>query len=173
MLESSQMTPQVRLIILLVIAVLVDRPVSGGGFVKTWGGIGRDDANSVALDGSSNIFVGGRFEGTFDVNPAGPAHAILTSYGGGGDAFRCKFTSDGTFQGAKAWGSNGLDRVSRLAVDAAGNVYAAGEFQNTVDFNPSGPVHSNITACSLGANDAYLCKYDSNGNFLWARQSVF
>lgn len=139
------------------------------GFVRAWGGTARDGAESVVVDDATNIYVGGRFDGTVDFNPEGPDHAILTSNGGGADAFLCKFNPTGTLLWARAWGSNGLDRVTAIGIDAASNVYAAGEFQNTVDFNPIGPVHSNLTSTTPGMNEAFLCKYNSTGEFQWAR----
>lgn len=139
------------------------------GLVKTFGGSGRDAAESIALDSATNMYAGGRFEGTVDFNPDGPAHTNVMAKGGGADAFLCKFSPDGTFQWVRAWGAAGLDRVTAVAVDASNNVYAAGEFQNTVDFNPQGPVRAILQSASADMNDAFLCKYDAAGSFQWAR----
>jgi hypothetical protein len=51
-------------------------------------------------------------------------------------------------------------------MDRSTNLYIAGSFSGTVDFNPVGPVHTNLTA---NGQDAFLCKYDKDGNFLWVR----
>ena len=163
------MTFTLRLVTCSAIAVMAGSLSSSGQIVRTWGGAGRDGATGIGLDAATNVYAGGRFEGTVDFNPPGPAHSNLTANGGGGDAFLCKYDRSGTFRWARAWGSNGLDRVTRIAVDGSGNVYAAGEFQNTVDFNPAGPTHSNLTSCSPNMNDAFLCKYDSEGGLQWAR----
>lgn len=53
-----------------------------------------------------------------------------------------------------------------IAVDAAGNVYTAGVFGSTSDFDSS-PAVSNLT--SNGANDIFLVKTSPQGNFLWAK----
>ncbi len=58
--------------------------------------------------------------------------------------------------------------VHGMAQDAAGNIYMAGSFQGTVDFDP-GAGSSPLT--SAGANDVFVAKYDSNGALLWARQA--
>ncbi|WP_341903886.1 T9SS type A sorting domain-containing protein [Fluviicola taffensis] len=53
-----------------------------------------------------------------------------------------------------------------MAVDAAGNVYTAGVFGSTSDFDNS-PAVSNLT--SNGGNDVFLVKMSPEGNFLWAK----
>jgi gliding motility-associated-like protein len=63
-------------------------------------------------------------------------------------------------------GSNGADRVYAVAADGAGNVYVAGEFNGTVDFNPNPNVTNNLT--SNGGVDGFVAKYDASGNYLWA-----
>ena len=54
-----------------------------------------------------------------------------------------------------------------LAVDSSGNIYTAGGFSGTVDFNPSDAGVANLTGC-------YYCKYfsklDSSGNYVWAKK---
>ena len=54
-----------------------------------------------------------------------------------------------------------------MAVDSNGNIYVNGRFENTmfdtVDFDPGTEVD---TRTGYGM---YLSKFDSNGDFLWAR----
>ena len=64
---------------------------------------------------------------------------------------------------AQTWeGGQGLG----VAQDPDGNSYVAGYFSNTVDFDPGPGIDEHI---SNGSVDAFLCKYDPLGNFLWAR----
>lgn len=69
-----------------------------------------------------------------------------------------------------AWVKQGVgtgDQLTRsLANDAAGNIYVCGPFSGTGDFDP-GPAVFNLT--SAGNFDAFVAKYDSNGNFIWAK----
>lgn len=53
-----------------------------------------------------------------------------------------------------------------MAVDATGNVYTAGVFGSTSDFDNS-PAVNNLT--SNGGNDIFLVKTSPQGNFLWAK----
>ena len=67
------------------------------------------------------------------------------------------------------FGVGGLeyDQATDVAIDAAGNVYAVGRFNGTVDFDP-GPGTAELT--SAGGSDAFVAKYSPNGTYLWARQ---
>jgi hypothetical protein len=53
-----------------------------------------------------------------------------------------------------------------VAVDSSGNIYTAGYFQGTVDFDP-GAGTANLT--SAGANDFFVSKLDASGNYVWAK----
>ncbi len=68
----------------------------------------------------------------------------------------------------RTWGASGSEKVGRVALDGAGNLYAAGEFAGTLDFNPS-PAAADFHSSNSGSIDAFLSKYDSAGNLLWAK----
>ena len=58
-----------------------------------------------------------------------------------------------------------------IANDRDGNVYTAGFFSHTVDFDP-GPAVFNLTGADGSAQQqgTFISKLDSNGNFVWAIQ---
>lgn len=64
---------------------------------------------------------------------------------------------------ANGIGGTLTDDARAVAQDANGNVYIAGSFQGTVDFDPSAAVF-NVT--SAGSDDGYIAKYTANGNFV-------
>ena len=64
-----------------------------------------------------------------------------------------------TFDWAKTFGDN-LSNATSVAVDNTGNVYTAGIFKNTGDFDSSSNTF-NLT--SNGVNDFYITKYDASG----------
>ena len=53
------------------------------------------------------------------------------------------------------------------ATDPAGNIYTFGKFSDTNDFDASSAVF-NLTAGNVTCSN-YITKYDTNGNFLWAK----
>lgn len=69
------------------------------------------------------------------------------------------------FEWVKQTGGAGADAAQRIMLDDTGNIYMAGEFNGTVDFNPGTGVQ-NLTAVSN--SDAYVAKYTPAGNLVWA-----
>ncbi len=65
---------------------------------------------------------------------------------------------------ARIGGAGAGDVAWAAATDAAGNVYVAGSFGGTVDFDPGAGVHE-LTATVA---DPFLASYDADGNFRWA-----
>ena len=72
-----------------------------------------------------------------------------------------------SWQWAKKIGGAGEDVPKAIAVDSAGNVYSAGLFSGTADFDPGAGIY-NLTSVS-GSQDIYISKLDSAGNFIWAK----
>jgi hypothetical protein len=138
-----------------------------GNFVwaKQLGGPGIDNANSIAVNSSGNVYTTGYFNGTADFDP-GAATFNLTGIG------NCVFTSQLTAAGNFAWANSagksaGIYSKS-LATDPFGNILAAGSFYGSVDFDP-GPGVFNLST-SVPEKDIFIYKSDASGNLLWAKQ---
>lgn len=129
------------------------------------GGTYSNLGNSIAVDGSGNVYSTGYFEGTADFDP-GAGTSILTSAGQGGDIFIEKLDAAGNFIWAKSMGGPSWDHGHSIFVDDSGNVYTTGTFGETADFDP-GPGTSTLT--SGGISDIFISKLDAAGNFLWAK----
>jgi len=139
---------------------------STGNFkwAKNIGGPGSDNAMSVKLDPSENIYLIGIFIGTVDFDP-GPGVMNLVS-AGNIDGFITKLDAAGSLIWARHQGGIAADVNYAAAIDAAGNIYTTGYFSGTADFNPGTGVF-NLTA--TGFNDIFVSKLDAGGNFMWAR----
>lgn len=69
-----------------------------------------------------------------------------------------------TLDWAVTGGATAGDEARAVTVDAAGNVYVAGTFSLTVDFDP-GPGTAERTATN---GDNFVMKLDADGNLIWA-----
>ena len=139
---------------------------SSGNFIwaRTWGGTSDDFGEAGVVDGSNNVYVTGIFSLTVDFDPGAGSDSHTSN--GAYDAYVSKFDSPGNFIWARTWGGSGTDDAHGVVVDGSQNTYVTGEFQSTVDFDPSSGV-DNHTA--VGNIDGFLTKFDSSGNYVWAR----
>jgi hypothetical protein len=122
---------------------------------------GYSAGQSVALDGSGNVLVGGYYRNTVDFNP-GSGTSTLPAIGGG---YIAKLNSSGGLVWARALENSSTTFVYGLAADSAGNVYASGLFQGTIDLNPGAGIDARTSA---GGDDIFVVKLTSAGNYSWA-----
>ncbi|MDX2245824.1 MAG: T9SS type A sorting domain-containing protein [Bacteroidia bacterium] len=146
--------------------IFIHKLDADGNFVwaKSFGGSSNDTVSSLAIDESDNIYTGGAFQGTVDFDPGAGTSNFTAN--GNRDAFVQKMNTNGDFLWARSFGGSADEGVSALATDGAGQVYTAGSFGATVDFDP-GAGTSSLTA--MGTTDIYIQKMDANGNFLWVK----
>jgi hypothetical protein len=153
-------------------------------WAKTWGGDKRDVAYDVSVDGAGNAYVVGPFRGTVDFNPDPAITETYSSNAISGTIFEnniylSKFTPDGTLLWVRTWGpalipgrySFGAEGYT-VAVD--GNyLYVVGDFSgDQTDFDPWGnhDWHQNhLPPSGPVFFDAFLVKFDLDGNFQWAK----
>lgn len=126
------------------------------------GGSHQDFAYSIAVNGSS-VYICGNFRDTADFDPGAGITNLISA--GNSDIFILKLDTTSNFISVMQIGAAGIDVAEKLTLDNSGNILVCGQFQNTVDFDPS-PGVQNIT--SNGSADAYVLKLDANGNYIWA-----
>lgn len=111
---------------------------NSGAFLwaKGYGGrLGASRGNAVAVDDSSNVFVGGYFSDSVNFNPGGsPAHiaAAFNSF----DIFLVKLRPDGSYAWSKAYGNRGADEIRSIYLDKKYNIYFTGYIGRTTTFEP-------------------------------------
>ena len=71
-----------------------------------------------------------------------------------------------------AWGNADVATVPDLAVDEDGNVYAAGSFKGTIDFEPGNGSTTFTSGQGGDASDTYISKFGPTGQFLWTKHIV-
>lgn len=72
----------------------------------------------------------------------------------------------GTFGFAHGFGAGARDVGQAVASDAKGNVYIAGTFRRSVDFDPSS---GTAKRTSNGLDDIFVAKYSPSGDLIWAK----
>ena len=133
------------------------------------GGDGHDIGNGIAADSAGNVFVTGTFGGPATFGSGG-SQATLSGRSGSAfipDTFLAKYAADGTLLWVRqAGGANSSTQAQKVAADAAGNAVITGYLAGTATFGTGG---SEVTLSSTSA-DAFVARYDSGGNLLWAQQ---
>ena len=119
-------------------------------WTTTFGGTSLEVGYGVAVDGSGNVYTSGKFAGTVDFGAGDVTSA------GAEDAFVTKLNSAGAHQWTTTLGGTASEVGEGVAVDGSGNVYAAGRFENTVDFGAG-----DVT--SAGSADVFVVKLNSAG----------
>ncbi len=93
---------------------------------------------------------------------------VYATYVANYDVFLAKYDPDGRSLWTNRIGGAGTDVSYGMALTTAGEVYITGHFEQDVDFNPDTTRAATLT--SKGLFDAFLAKYDANGNYLWAKR---
>jgi len=132
------------------------------------GGTNTNYVNAVAVDDSGNVYAAGRFRDSMDFNPGGGGYKLYTLGTGSSayDIFIAKLDASGNFVWAKQIGGKYTDMVLNLQLDGAGNIYAVGQVNDTVDFDP-GPGVYELTGAG---NTCFLLKLNNSGAFGWAKR---
>jgi hypothetical protein len=148
--------------------VFVSKLNDAGEFewARSMGGSSSEEGYSIALDAENNVYTNGYFIGTADFDP-GPGSFTLTSLGLD-NGFISKLSSSGDFVWAK--GIIGYERAGAGSINVdkqSGEVYMAGSFFGTFDFDP-GVDSFNLTSGG-GDWNLFILKLDGSGNFDWVK----
>ncbi len=127
-----------------------------------------DAGISVHVDNSNNVIVGGGFQGTVDFDPGVGVYNITTTVGvSNQEGFILKLNSSGNFIWAGSIASAGFSPVLSVKTDAAGNVFACGNFNGVNDFDMGVGTYT----LNGGSSSSFILKVSPSGGFLWAQGS--
>jgi hypothetical protein len=144
--------------------VFISKLDSSGNFIWAgkWGGGSFDLGLSIAVDSSGFVYTTGLFQGTADFDPGAGTFNLTSS---SMDAYVAKLDAlTGNLVWAKQFRTSFLVEPGTIAVDQNGNVITVGHFEGIVDFDPG------AGSFNLSGDGAYICKLDSAGNLVWAKQ---
>ena len=108
-----------------------------------------DGSEGVATDSNGNVYLSGYTGGSFDGTPNA----------GISDAWVAKYDGQGNLLWTQQLGTSGYDGSEGVATDSNGNVYLSGYTGGSFDGTPN-----------VGISDAWVAKYDGQGNWLWTQQ---
>ncbi len=138
---------------------------------KSIGGVSDDEGIAMVPSNAGGLYLTGTYTSQADMDPG--AGTTLVGVAGlnpnSEGTFFARYSADGNLIWARSLsGINASCFVKDMARDAAGNLYLTGWYTGPVDFDPSG---SNLIIPYIGNNaDAFVAKYDGNGDMLWAHQ---
>ena len=143
-------------------AFLVKFDAAGNRLWATYyGGPGFDAATGITTDAFGNVYLLGHTASASGIASGG----FQNNIGGSNDAFLVKFdATTGNRLWATYFGATSAEEIYGVATDAIGNVYIAGFTSSTSGIASGG--FQNVYGG--GASDAFLVKFDSGGNRLWA-----
>jgi hypothetical protein len=135
------------------------------------GGNYFNQANSVSVDASGNVYIAGEFSGTnVDFNTTGSGSPDLKTSSGPQpddytDMFVTKYSTAGAYIFSRTAGGSDYDAVNGVDVDSTGNIYTTGYFRGTnVDFNTTGSGSPDLKTSS-GYTNIFLTKYTPSGGY--------
>ncbi len=123
-------------------------------WTRTFGGAGGT-AEAIAIDSFGGLLVTGEFQGSADFDP-GAGSAIFNSVVQSG--YVLKLDLNGNYKWATAFVAN----TTSIVANSDGDIFVAGYFNGTIDFDPGSSVFNMI---SVGA-DGFISRFDSSGNFM-------
>lgn len=124
-------------------------------------GDGFNEIRSVKTDVLNTIFVTGLFENTADFDPTNGS-SLQTSKGLD-DIFLARYSSEGHLIWVNGIGGPGADVGRGVTVTNTGQAWVAGQFSESVDFNPM-PDDATLTA--QGMEDIFVATYTSQGEYI-------
>lgn len=133
-------------------------------WAKKFGRVNTEIGNSLVTDNNSNIFLTGTFTGTSNLNPVSPGFTVSST--GADDIFISKFDALGNFLWGKVFGGTNSEIPNSITLDYNTNILLTGLYYGSGDYDPSVAVN---TLPWVGSSDAFIAKYDSLGNYVWAK----
>ncbi len=133
-------------------------------WAKGFGSSKTENSNGITVDKHGYVYATGIVGESLEFDPgnAGTQYQIK----GGNDIFLVKYDTAGKFIWAKGMGDTKADAGWSVTTDNWGNVYLAGSFTGTVDFNPGGTSKQLISSATNG----FIAKYTPDGQLLWVSQ---
>lgn len=135
-------------------------------WVRQLTGTEHNFSSQMSVTATGDVYLTGFYSGSMNVDPITTNITLVST--GAYDAFLAKYNSSGTLVWAKTFGCSGSadDYASAIVLDNTGHVYVGGSFNGSGDFDPG---TGTVTLSTAGSTDAFLSKFDGDGNLMWTK----
>ncbi len=126
-----------------------------------------DLGHAIAYNNDGDMYVFGQYDDEMDIDIS--EEELILDPLGLPDLFLAKFNTNGEVQWGFTLGRIAMDdgmTIGDLQMDNDGNIYISGGFSSFVDFDPS---EGDGTLTSQGGKDAFLIKYNADGEYQWGQ----
>jgi hypothetical protein len=144
----------------IVVAVIDATSTSGSGVLwgRQFGGAGDQVCESLAMDASGNVIMGGTYNGALSFD----THALPTvATSGLSLPFVAVLNSSGVATAAATWGTTGISDIYGIAVDSSSNIVIGGAIGANITLGT-------IALTDQGKTDAFVAKLNSSLVPQWA-----
>jgi hypothetical protein len=131
--------------------------------VKAVGGISQDIGYFSVTDEDGNTFIAGTFQDTADFDPGVDVYHLISK--GIQDIFILKLDQSGDLIWAGSIGGYEEEGLEGLSLGISGGIYLTGNFEGTIDIDPS---PDSLYKTSAGSDDFFVMNIDTDGNLSWA-----
>ena len=147
--------------------IFIQKLDADGNFVwaKQIGSNTFDGAYAIKTDGNNNVYVTGYFGDTADFDPGTGVYELTPQRNT--DIFILKLDTNGNFIWAKQIAGTGREYGYGIHIDTNGNILITGKIEGATDFDPD--PNNSQTFQSTGHYDAFVAKYNVDGNYIWAK----
>ncbi|MEX1191093.1 MAG: hypothetical protein WEA99_03905, partial [Brumimicrobium sp.] len=136
------------------------------------GSSNNEQTHDIAVDGNNNVYAIGNKGGAINFWNGG---FVSSGHEGSTDVWITKLDEDQNFQWNTNIGGGGIDEGNSIDVDAAGNVYITGQFQQGFSGCEFGygstngdPVFATLNPAT-GNNIGFVAKINTNGVWQWVK----
>ncbi len=133
-------------------------------WVRSWAGSSSENGLAVAVGPADDLWVGGGYYGTMDLDPNGGGTTV-SAPGFEQNAFLVHLDAEGDFLFGGDMGGYGSDALADLRTDAQGGVFAIGGLTDIGDFDPGA---GTITLPHVGGPDGFVLKVSPTGDLVHA-----
>lgn len=128
-----------------------------------------DKAWACTSDSNGNIYFGGYFIGTADLDPSDSEFLVTVPNGTTPDMFLVKLSPEGEFIWGGTVAGSGLEYPYGMSVDNEQNLIVSGLVEGGIDFDLSDSEQIIVSPSGATGMNCYIAKYSADGTLLDAR----